>query len=205
MHTLEQLKERKIRKFLHFSTVLIYDEKRITLPVSENAPMIRTRTATSAANISRRKRAGSTAMGPYHHVRLSNIYGPTPLQRFDLDSCTHPSAAERRAWRSLEHQTERDFIYVDDAAQAIARLLDADYDGTLNLGTGISTPVSTVVDLLRELSGCPIVDRDIPVKGPAKFRCDMSTLHKLIDWSPRYSIEDGVRTTWETMRAWKSS
>ena len=206
VHTLEQLKERKIRKFLHFSTVLIYDEKRITLPVSENAPIdpYKNRYVCSKYLAEEACRFYRQWV-PIINVRLSNMYGPTPLQRFDLiHVLIHQLLNEGRGevWST---RPERDFIHVDDAAQAIARLLDADYDGTLNLGTGISTPVSTVVDLLRELSGCPIVDRDIPVKGPAKFRCDMSTVNRLIDWSPRYSIEDGVRTTWETMRAWKSS
>ena len=39
LQTLEQLKRYPIRKFIHFSTVLIYDEKKIMLPVSENAPI----------------------------------------------------------------------------------------------------------------------------------------------------------------------
>ena len=39
LQTLEQLKQYPIKKFVHFSTILLYDEKKITLPVSENAPL----------------------------------------------------------------------------------------------------------------------------------------------------------------------
>ncbi|HUG37738.1 MAG TPA: hypothetical protein VML54_12345, partial [Candidatus Limnocylindrales bacterium] len=39
VQTLEQLKDRPLRKFMAFSTILLYDERRLTLPVSEHAPI----------------------------------------------------------------------------------------------------------------------------------------------------------------------
>ena len=39
IQALEQLKQRPLERFVHFSTVLIYDEHRITLPVSEHSPI----------------------------------------------------------------------------------------------------------------------------------------------------------------------
>jgi nucleoside-diphosphate-sugar epimerase len=87
-------------------------------------------------------------------------------------------------------------------AAAVVELLDSDYAGTLNLGTGTLTPVRRVVDLLRELSGCPIEDRDVPVQGPMRFQCDMTTLHRIVDWRPRVDVEEGVRRTWEAMRSY---
>ncbi|MEO8217558.1 MAG: NAD(P)-dependent oxidoreductase [Acidobacteriota bacterium] len=204
IQTLEQLKERPISRFLHFSTVLIYDEKRITLPVSENAPIdpYKNRYVCSKYLAEEACRFYQQWI-PITNIRLSNIYGPTPLQRFDLiHVLIHQLLSEGRGevWST---RPGRDFIYIEDAAHAIARLLDAGYNGTLNLGTGTTTSVSHVVDLLRQISGCPITDLDVPVKGPAEFQCDMSTLNQLIDWKPLYSIDEGVRTTWETMRAWK--
>ena len=89
---------------------------------------------------------------------------------------------------------------MEDVAAAVVKLLDSDYAGTLNLGTGTLTPVRRVVDLLRSLSGCPIEDLDVPVHGPMRFQCDMTTLDRIIDWSPRVDVEEGVRRTWETMR-----
>jgi hypothetical protein len=36
-----------------------------------------------------------------------------------------------------------------------------------------------------------------------RFQCDMTTMNKLIEWRPKFSIEDGVRRTWTTIKAWK--
>jgi nucleoside-diphosphate-sugar epimerase len=100
---------------------------------------------------------------------------------------------------------ERDFIYVEDAAHAIVKLLETDYTGILNLGTGTQTAVGEIVDALQEISGCPVADLDQPVSGPMKFRCDMTTINRLIDWSPRYSTGEGVRRTFELMKSWRKA
>jgi nucleoside-diphosphate-sugar epimerase len=203
VQTLEQLKQRPIRKFIHFSSILIYDDKKITLPVSEHAPIdpYKNRYVLSKYLAEEASRFYGRWM-PVVTVRLSNIYGPTPLVRYDLiHVLCRTLLAEGRAtvWST---KPERDFIYVEDVAAAVAKLLDSDYAGTLNLGTGTMTPVRRVVGLLRELSGCPIEDRDVPVLGPMRFQCDRTTLDRAIEWEPRVSVEEGVRRTWEAMRSY---
>ena len=79
---------------------------------------------------------------------------------------------------------------------------DRVHRGTLNLGTGTMTPVRKVVELLRELSGCPIEDRDVAVQGPMRFQCDRATIDRIIEWQPRVDVEEGVRRTWEAMRSY---
>jgi hypothetical protein len=37
------------------------------------------------------------------------------------------------------------------------------------------------------------------VQGLMKFQCDMTTINRLIDWTPR-PIDAGLRSTFETMR-----
>jgi len=203
VQTLEQLKERPIRKFIHFSSILLYDDQKITLPVSEHGPIdpYKNRYVLSKYLAEEASRFYARWM-PVVTVRLSNIYGPTPLVRYDLiHVLCRTLLAEGRAnvWST---RPERDFIYVEDVAAAVVKLLDSDYAGTLNLGTGTMTPVRRVVDLLRSLSGCPIEDRDVPVHGPMRFQCDMTTLNRIIDWAPRVDVEEGVRRTWAAMRSY---
>ena len=200
VQTLEQLKGRPIRKFIHFSSILLYDDKKITLPVSEHAPIdpYKNRYVLSKYLAEEASRFYARSM-PMITVRLSNIYGPTPLVRYDLvHVLCRTLLAEGRA-KVWSLRPERDFIYVEDVAEAVVKLLDSAYAGTLNLGTGTMTPVRRVVELLRELSGCPIEDRDVPVQGPMRFQCDMTTLNRSIDWRPRVGIEEGVRRTLEEM------
>jgi nucleoside-diphosphate-sugar epimerase len=203
LRTLEQLKQYPIRKFIHFSTILMYDAARLKLPVSEHSPIdpYKNRYVLS-------KYMAEEALNFYRHwipiinVRLSNIYGPTPLERFDLIHILCRKLLRDRRAEMWSVRPERDFIYVEDAAHAVIKLLDADYNGTLNLGTGTLTSVSTVRDVLAEVSGCPIDVLDVSVQGPMKFQCDMSTLQRLIDWTPSYTTEEGVRETWRKMASW---
>jgi nucleoside-diphosphate-sugar epimerase len=64
------------------------------------------------------------------------------------------------------------------------------------------TPVRAVVEILERLSGCKILDRGRAVEGPSRFRSDTTTLERLIGWSPRFSIEEGVERTYDLMAAW---
>lgn len=142
LQTMEQLKGYPIKKFINFSTILIYDEKRMTLPVSEHAPIdpYKNRYVLS-------KYLAEEACKFYARwvriitVRLSNLYGPTPLGRFDLTHLLIRQLLVHGKAEVWSTKPERDFIYVEDAAEAIVELLDADYAGTLNLGTGTMTPV----------------------------------------------------------------
>jgi nucleoside-diphosphate-sugar epimerase len=203
LQTLEQLKQYPIRKFIHFSTILMYDAARLQLPVSEHSPIdpyknryvLSKYMAEEALNFYRR-------WIPIVNVRLSNIYGPTPLERFDLIHVLCRKLMRDRRAEMWSVRPERDFIYVADAARAVIQLLDADYNGTLNLGTGTLSPVSIVREVLMEMSGFPIEVLDVPVQGPMQFQCDMTTLRQLIDWTPRYSTQEGIRETWRKMASW---
>jgi UDP-glucose 4-epimerase len=206
LQTLEQLKHRPITKFIQFSTILIYDEHRITLPVSENAPIDPYKNRYVLSKYLAEEAAKFYARWvPIINVRLSNIYGPTPLKRFDLIHLLIHQLLDTGRGEVWSTRPERDFIYVADAAHAILKLLETEYTGTLNLGTGTKTSVGRIVEMLRQLSGCPITDRDQPVTGPMAFQCDMTTLESLIEWKPRYSIEAGVQRTYEQMAEWRRS
>lgn len=204
LQTLEQLKQYPIKKFVHFSTILLYDEKKISLPVSEHAPIdpYKNRYVLSKYLAEEASRFYARWL-PIVTVRLSNIYGPTPLERWDLIHVLCRRLLDQGHAEMWSTEPERDFIYVDDAAQAVVKLLDSDYTGTLNLGTGTMTSIGRVREILEQVSGGTISVQKRPVQGPMKFQCDMSTLNRLIDWTPRHTIEAGIRSTFETMKSYR--
>jgi nucleoside-diphosphate-sugar epimerase len=206
LQTLEQLKQYPIRKFIHFSTILMYDDKKITLPVSETAPIdpYKNRYVLSKYLAEEASRFYSRWV-PIITVRLCNIYGPTPLTRWDLIHVLCRQLLDEGRASIWSDRPERDFIYVEDAAHAIVKLLDTGYTGTLNLGTGTMTSIRRVKEMLERVSGGAITVRDEPVQGPMRFQCDLSTLDRLIDWTPRYSIEAGIRSTYDTMKSYRAS
>ena len=200
LQTLEQLKGRKLRRFLHFSTVLLYDAKRATLPYTEDAPIDPYRNRHVFA-----KHLAEEALRFYAHwvpsinVRLANMYGPTAGNGYDLVHQLCRQLVDEGRARMWTMEGERDFIHVEDAARAVVALLGADHTGTVNLGTGSRTPVSVVRDVLQEVSGAEIEVLDKPTSGPPAIQCDITLLQRLTGFEPRWSVTEGVRSTYERM------
>ena len=198
IQVLEQLKTRGLKKFIHLSSVLIYDEKIESLPISEHSPI----------DPYRNRYVMSRYLGeellkfyrkwlPIINVRIANTYGPTRLERFNLINVISRKLATDGHAAIWTDRPSRDFLYIEDAAHAIAKLLYADYNDTVILGSGESTPVLDVVEIFRRITGRPIDSMDKPVSGPLRFQADISTLQRLIDWRPQIGLEEGIRRTWE--------
>ena len=122
---MEQLKHYPITKFIHFSTVLIYDEKKITLPVSEHAPIdpYKNRYVLSKYLAEEACKFFGRWL-PIINVRLANLYGPTPLTRFDLIHVTCRKLLDDGKAEIWSDRPSRDFIYVEDAAEALSLRLE---------------------------------------------------------------------------------
>jgi UDP-glucuronate 4-epimerase len=136
---------------------------------------------------------------PILTLRLSNMFGPSPPPRYDLIHRVCSQLLDKGCATIRSRKPERDFVYVEDVVQAVGKLLDADFAGMLNLGSGTMTPVGRVMDILSEISGCGIRCLDEPVDGPLRFQCDMTALHRVIDWTPR-PLEDSLRSTFLRMK-----
>lgn len=202
IQTLEQLKCYAIKKLIHFSTILMYDESKLTLPVTEDAPIDPYKNRyTMSKYLAEEACTFYSRWIPIVNVRSTNIYGPTRLQRFDLIHGLVRQLLTEGKGQVRSTRPERDFIYVEDVAHAVVRLLESDYTGTLNLGTGTRTSIGRIVDLLTEISGCPIIDLEESIGGPMRFQCDVRRLRAAIDWAPHYPIEAGLRRTYEVMKS----
>jgi nucleoside-diphosphate-sugar epimerase len=202
LQTLEQLKGRKLKRFLHFSTVLLYDPEGATLPYAEDAPIDPYRNKHVFAKWMAEEALRFYARWvPSINVRLANMYGPTAGDGYDLVHQLCRQLVDEGRARMWTIEGERDFIHVEDAARAVVALLDADFTGTVNLGTGTMTPVSLVRDVLQEVSGAEIEVLDKPPSGPPASQCDITLLRSLTGWSPRWDVADGVRSTYERMLA----
>lgn len=192
---LEQLRDRGLRSFVRLSTVLLYDEA--TGPVDEESPIAPHRNRYLLSQY-----LGEQAAHFYERylpvatLRLCNLYGPWAGERTDL---IHELIAQLRQDGRAAVQTrepERDFVFVDDAARAVAGLALAERSGLFNLGTGEAVSAGRVADLLSELSGCQITSLDEPLRGVRRIRVNSAKLRAATGWTPQYTIEAGVARTW---------
>lgn len=91
----------------------------------------------------------------------------------------------------------REFIYVGDAAEAVARLLKSGHAEPLNIGTGIGTSIRELADITARLTGFrgEIVWDTSKADGVHRKVLDVSKMENVLGWKPPTSLEAGLKRT----------
>ena len=198
---LTYLSKREIKKFICFTTVLLYDANKMILPVSENQkidPYIND--YVFSKYLSEEIVRYFSSKIPSIIVRLSNIYGYTRLIRPDLVPTIMQKIflkSEIKIWSS---KPKRDFIFVEDAADAVIKLLNTDHNGVINLGSGEMNSIEKIINYVEKLSGKKIISENKKVSGPMELIVDISLIKRLTGWRPAYSLEEGLEKTFNIMK-----
>lgn len=203
MKALHYLRNRRIKKFICLSGGLMYREHGLTLPIDESQPIDPYRNSYLFSKFVAEETTKLFAPAvPIINIRISNIYGPSKLIRPDLVPTMIQSALSPLETTVWSMKPQRDFLYTPDAAEAIVKLLDTDYTGNLNLGSGTMTSVGRVAEIVGQVSGKTIIDLDKPVTGPMKFQFDISLVNRLTGWTPVHTLEQGIQETYDRMKPW---
>src|SRR5438309_11953378 len=138
-------------------------------------------------------------------LRYSNVYGPfqdgTGEAGVVAITCERLLSGRPPEIRGDGQQT-RDFVFVEDVAEANLRAILMDAGGAINIGTGIASSVRTVVEELINQAGyagtSSLVDgRPGEVRDTA---LDTRRARKLLRWEPSTSLRDGLRQTFTSFR-----
>lgn len=91
----------------------------------------------------------------------------------------------------------REFIYVGDAAEAVARLLKTDYFLPLNVGTGIGTSIRELAELVARFTGFTgKIDWDASKPdGVGRKLLNVTRMKEVLGWEPPTSLEAGLEKT----------
>jgi len=198
---LAYLKNRNIKKFICFTTILLYDQKKMILPVNEDQlidPYINDYVFSKF--LSEQIVHFYKDLIPSIIVRLSNIYGYTKLRRPDLVPTIMQDIFSKDNVTIWSDVPKRDFIFTEDAADAVLKLLNVDFTGTLNLGTGKMSSIKDITKIIENLSGKKIISENKDVSGPLEFSTDISKIKKITGWSPQYTLEEGLKKTYNIMK-----
>ena len=94
----------------------------------------------------------------------------------------------------------RDFVHIDDVLDLIHILMDQVSDGSaFNIGSGKLTTFLELIGLFTRFAGYtpeikPLLDK--PVGVHSRY-CDMSLVEQRFGWTPRISLEEGMRRVYE--------
>lgn len=136
--------------------------------------------------------------------RVFFCYGPGEDPSRDIPSLL--AALERGERVPFEEGAGvRDYIYVDDVAEAFATLLSSDVNGVLNIGSGTGVTLRSFVTAVAEAAGRPgavvFGARQTPSYQPERVVADIARIRAATGWHPRWSLKDGIR---ETVKVWQA-
>ena len=198
---LSYFEKRNIKKFICFTTILLYDQKKMKLPVDETQsinPYINK--YVFSKYLSEEIVQQYSEKVPSIVVRLSNIYGYTKLIRPDLVPTIMQDVFKKKEVKIWNNKPKRDFIFTEDAADAVLKLINSNFMGKINLGTGNMNSIKNITDIIKKLSGKNIISEDKAVSGPMEFVTDISKIKSLIRWTPQFTLEEGLIKTFEIMK-----
>jgi len=138
-------------------------------------------------------------------ARLFNVFGPGETNAHFIPSLICQLQAGESV-RLGNLSSRRDYVFVDDVAEALLRLALQCGEGqsaTVNVGSGRAYAghevVAAVAGLAPARAGlAPVTDltRFRPVDRPLLL-ADTALAQKLLDWTPRTSLLDGLRAAWD--------
>jgi UDP-glucose 4-epimerase len=136
----------------------------------------------------------------YISLRYANVYGPrqNPWGEAGVVAIfTQKLLSGEKAIINGDGKQTRDFVYVKDVVKANLLALDYPESDFFNIGTGIENDVSTIFKLLRQKTGSKQKEIHKPGKPGEQRRSvlDCSKAKKLLRWSPKYSLENGLEET----------
>jgi nucleoside-diphosphate-sugar epimerase len=138
-------------------------------------------------------------------MRIFSTYGPGDNPNWLIPSALAQLQAGIAPKLTAGTQTW-DYLHVTDIACGIlAAAVSRQATGIFNLSSGISTPVRTIIEYLRDLvaPGLELTFGEIPF-GPAQIMClegDNTRLKVATGWSPQIIIFDGLRDMVQPLRA----
>ena len=100
------------------------------------------------------------------------------------------------------NKPKRDFIFTEDAADAVLKLLNTDFIGTVNLGSGKMSSLKLISEIIEELSGKKIISKDHKVSGPMEFNTNIKKISEIAGWKPKFDIQTGLEKTYNIMKSY---
>lgn len=157
------------------------------------------------------KRCAETLFFDYHRqhklkikvARIFNTYGPRMhindgrvVSNFIVQALTN-----RDITIYGDGTQTRSFCYVDDMIEGLIKLMNSpdNFTGPVNLGNPREITILELAEKIIELtnSSSKIIFEPLPPDDPVRRRPDISLAEKKLNWSPRTSLEDGLKRTIE--------
>jgi nucleoside-diphosphate-sugar epimerase len=129
--------------------------------------------------------------GPHEHPSRLVASVVTSILRNEPARCSHG-------------EQMRDFLHVQDVADAFVALLRSDVSGAVNIASGRAVSIKEMVGRIAEVVGRPATIEwgalPAPEDDPPVLVADVKRLTDTVGWRPRYDLDSGLKQTIEWWR-----
>lgn len=131
-------------------------------------------------------------------LRLFTVYGPGGRTDMAVMKFIDSIAKDKTIEVFGKGKIKKDFVYIDDVSDGIIKSLNskAKYE-IINLGSGKATDLLSLIRMIENQLGKKARKSFLSMqKGDTAYSCaDIKKAKKLLNWSPKISIEDGIIKT----------
>jgi UDP-glucose 4-epimerase len=205
VRVLEGARRSGSRKLVFASTAAIYGEPDAgAVPVKESHPRRPVTPHGVAKNAAEEYLAAyrQTHSLEYTSLALANVYGPRQGKGAVVADFAVQVLAGAPCTVTGDGEQRRDFVYVDDAVDALARAADRGSGLLCNIGTGRATPVNRLHEVMAAAAGsaqAPLYTAARPwERHGAALDVSRAALH--LGWRPWTALSDGVAATLDWVR-----
>ena len=209
MNVMQGALEAGVDRVIHTSTSEVYGTAR-SVPISESHPL-QAQSPYSASKIGADAMAYSfyASFGlPLTIARPFNTYGPRQSARAVIPTIITQLLNNMATLKLGALSPTRDFNYVSDTCEGFLALANCDktIGRTVNIGSGGEISVGDTVKLIAKIIGTDVtIESDELRMRPAnseveRLCCDNALIRELTGFTPRHSLEDGLRATVEWLR-----
>jgi UDP-glucuronate decarboxylase len=163
------------------------------------------------------KRIAETLTYDYHRqhnldvrvVRIFNTYGPRMLEndgRVVSNFIAQALAGNPLTIYGDGSQT-RSFCYASDLISGFIKLMASDYIYPVNIGNPGEYTILELASAVKEMinPGSEIIFKPLPSDDPRRRRPDITKANALLDWEPKISLEEGLKSTIDYFRQRRES
>ncbi len=196
---------------------LIYASSSSVYGLNRKIPFTETDVADQPANFyGATKKSGELMAASYHHLfgiptiglRYFTVYGPWGRPDMAYFHFTNNILQEKPIQVFNYGNMKRDFTYIDDIVEGTAQAIDlqADYE-IINLGNNKPVSLLFLIEILEKILKKKAIKELLPMPpGEAlKTYADISKAKKLLGFSPRVSLEEGIEQFLIWHKKWREN
>ncbi len=135
-------------------------------------------------------------------LRFSNIFGPRSFHKGSVIAHFFKNILDANELIVFGDGSQvRDFLYVDDLVNGVAKFIESDIVGVFQLGSGLPVTINELLSNMAEVVGA---DHKIEVRfvdfRPGEIQktwSDIEKAQRAINFRPETTLTEGLRQTWQ--------